>query len=60
MVLKQNFVLTPQSKWHTVWAGYELQIKKGLSTTLENYYMNAKQTVQLYENIWNNRFLRLF
>ena len=40
--------------------GYELQMKKGLSTTLDNYYMSAKQTVQFYENIWNDRFLRLF
>lgn len=39
--------------------GYDLQMKKGLSTTIDNYYMTAPQTVQFYENIWDGRFLKL-
>lgn len=40
--------------------GYDLQMQKGLSTTFDNAYMTAQNTVKFYEHIWNNRFLKLF
>lgn len=39
--------------------GYKIQMLHGLSTTLNNEYMNAEKTIAFYENIWNRRFLEL-
>ena len=39
--------------------GYQLQMVAGLSTTTDNAYMTAEQTIAFYENIWQNRFLEL-
>lgn len=37
--------------------GYKVRMKKGLSTTVDNQFMNAKDTIAFYEGIWNKRFL---
>jgi nicotinamidase-related amidase len=37
--------------------GYQLQMCKGITTTYDNQYMNAKQTIAFYENIWDKRFV---
>lgn len=37
--------------------GYKVRMKKGLSTTVDNQFMNAKATIDFYEGIWNKRFL---
>lgn len=39
--------------------GYDVQLKKGLTTTTDNKFMTAKQTISFYENIWQDRFLEL-
>lgn len=39
--------------------GYNLQMYSGLSTTYDNDYMKAQQTINFYESIWNKRFLNL-
>ncbi|TPR23161.1 isochorismatase family protein [Apilactobacillus timberlakei] len=39
---------------------YNVYMKKGLSTTVDNDYMSADQSVSYYESIWNNEFLKLF
>ncbi len=39
--------------------GYQLQMVAGLSTTTDNAYMTAEQTIAFYENVWQNRFLEL-
>ncbi|OFI45773.1 amidase [Floricoccus penangensis] len=39
--------------------GYNLQMVKGLSTTYDNDYMSAENTINFYEDIWNGRFLKL-
>jgi nicotinamidase-related amidase len=37
--------------------GYQLFMKKGLTTTLNNDLLGAKTIIEHHENIWNNRFL---
>ncbi|WP_442600343.1 cysteine hydrolase family protein [Neobacillus sp. D3-1R] len=37
--------------------GYELFMKKGLTTTLNNDLLGAKTIIEHHENLWNNRFL---
>lgn len=39
--------------------GYQIQMKKGLSTTFDNEFMTANQTIAFYESIWQGRFLQL-
>ncbi|QCR32497.1 cysteine hydrolase family protein [Lysinibacillus sp. SGAir0095] len=40
--------------------GYELSMKKGLTTTLNNDLLGAKTIIEHHENLWNNRFLTFF
>ncbi|EST11013.1 cysteine hydrolase family protein [Sporolactobacillus laevolacticus] len=40
--------------------GYQLFMKKGLTTTLNNDLLGAKIIIEHHENIWNNRFLTFF
>lgn len=39
---------------------YEISMKKNASTTYNNDFMSAENTIRFYENIWNNRFLTLY
>ncbi|MGX7025323.1 cysteine hydrolase family protein [Vagococcus hydrophili] len=39
--------------------GYNLQMPRGGTTTFDNHYMTAKDTIKFYEGIWDNRFLKL-
>ena len=36
--------------------GYENFIVQKATSTLNNPFMSAKETIDFYENIWNNRF----
>lgn len=37
--------------------GYEVQLQQGLSSTHDNQYMTAEQTIAFYEHLWQERFL---
>ncbi|GAJ25709.1 isochorismatase [Liquorilactobacillus sucicola DSM 21376 = JCM 15457] len=37
--------------------GYKLLMSHGLTTTWDNQFMNAQQTIDFYENIWKTRFV---
>lgn len=37
--------------------GYQLFMKKGLTTTLNSELLDAKTIIEHHENLWNNRFL---
>lgn len=39
--------------------GYENFMVQKATSTLNNPFMSAKETIDFYENIWNNRFLKL-
>lgn len=39
--------------------GYENFMVHNATSTLNNPFMSAKETIDFYENIWNNRFLKL-
>lgn len=39
--------------------GYQLQMVSGLSTTVDNSFMTATQTIAFYEGIWADRFMTL-
>lgn len=39
--------------------GYENFMIQKATSTLNNPFMSAKETIDFYENIWNNRFLKL-
>lgn len=39
--------------------GYESFMVQKATSTLNNPYMSAEETIDFYENIWNNRFLQL-
>lgn len=39
--------------------GYQLFMEKGGSTTADNSFMSAEQTIAFYEDIWRNRFATL-
>ncbi len=39
--------------------GYENFMVHKATSTLNNSYMSAKETIDFYENIWNHRFLKL-
>lgn len=39
--------------------GYENQMIKKTTSTLNNSFMTAKDTIDFYESIWDNRFLKL-
>lgn len=39
--------------------GYENTMYKQATSTLNNLFMSAKDTIRFYENIWNNRYLQL-
>lgn len=39
--------------------GYENVMYKKATSTLNNSFMSAKDTISFYENIWNNRYLQL-
>lgn len=38
--------------------GYKVLMCHGLTTTWDNQFMTAQQTISFYENIWNERFLQ--
>ena len=40
--------------------GYQLSMKCGASSTFDNQFMTAKQTIKFYEKIWEENFLDLF
>lgn len=40
--------------------GYQLLMKSGASSTFDNQFMTAKQTIKFYEKIWEENFLDLF
>lgn len=40
--------------------GYQLSMRYGASSTFDNQFMTAKETIQFYENIWEEYFLDLF
>lgn len=37
--------------------GYDLRMQKNMSTTYDNEFMTATQTIKFYEKIWDRRFL---
>ncbi|MGK4161864.1 cysteine hydrolase family protein [Limosilactobacillus reuteri] len=37
--------------------GYQVIMQHHASSTFDNKYMTAEDTINFYENIWNNRFL---
>lgn len=37
--------------------GYRLYMGRGMSTTYDNDFMSAAETISFYENIWQDRFL---
>ncbi|MBH0348854.1 MULTISPECIES: cysteine hydrolase family protein [Bacillus cereus group] len=39
--------------------GYENFMVQKATSTLNNPFMSAKETIDFYENIWNHRFLKL-
>lgn len=39
--------------------GYHLFLEKNLTSTYDNAFMSAEQTILFYEGIWANRFLTL-
>ncbi|MBO0451706.1 MULTISPECIES: cysteine hydrolase family protein [Enterococcus] len=39
--------------------GYQLTMLKNGSTTYDNEFLSASDTIAFYENIWNRRFLHL-
>lgn len=39
--------------------GYQLTMLKNASTTYDNDFLSASDTITFYENIWNRRFLDL-
>ncbi|KRK38944.1 hypothetical protein FD07_GL002008 [Levilactobacillus parabrevis ATCC 53295] len=39
--------------------GYDLQMTPGLTTTVDNQFMTAEQTIAFYEGIWNHRFVTM-
>ena len=39
--------------------GYENFMVQKATSTLNNPFMSAKETINFYENIWNHRFLKL-
>lgn len=39
--------------------GYQLTMLKNASTTYDNEFLSASDTISFYENIWENRFLQL-
>ncbi|MCH4009833.1 cysteine hydrolase family protein [Companilactobacillus sp.] len=38
--------------------GYELFMRPDMTTTYDNEYMTAEQTIQFFEDIWNSNFLK--
>lgn len=38
--------------------GYENFMVRNATSTLNNPFMSARETIDFYENIWNNRFLK--
>ncbi|ABJ68499.1 MULTISPECIES: cysteine hydrolase family protein [Pediococcus] len=40
--------------------GYNLQMQKNGTTTYDNEFMTAKDTIDFYEDIWKDRFLKLY
>ena len=39
--------------------GYNVQVKDGSVTTLDNDFMTASETIRFYKKIWNHRFARI-
>ena len=37
--------------------GYQLMMCRGVTTTYDNPFMKAKETIAFYEKIWDKRFL---
>lgn len=37
--------------------GYQVKMQHHTSSTFDNKYMTAEDTINFFENIWNNRFL---
>lgn len=40
--------------------GFEVQVGKNMTTTLDNQSMSAQSTISFYENIWNDRFATVY
>lgn len=40
--------------------GYQLFMERNLTSTVDNPYMSAKDTICFYEGIWDKRFLTLY
>lgn len=58
MVPKQSTVWDATIKFaHGL--GYENFMVQKATSTLNNPFMSAKETINFYENIWNHRFLKL-
>ncbi|MFC6261276.1 cysteine hydrolase family protein [Levilactobacillus fujinensis] len=39
--------------------GYDLQMTRGLTTTVDNEFMTAQQTIAFFEGIWDQRFVTM-
>ncbi|AYM03275.1 cysteine hydrolase family protein [Levilactobacillus yiduensis] len=39
--------------------GYDLQMTRGLTTTVDNKFMTADQTIAFFEGIWDHRFVTM-
>ncbi|WP_407886411.1 cysteine hydrolase family protein [Levilactobacillus sp. N40-8-2] len=39
--------------------GYDLEMTRGLTTTIDNKFMTADQTIAFYEGIWDHRFVTM-
>ncbi|TLQ04024.1 cysteine hydrolase [Pediococcus stilesii] len=40
--------------------GFQVQMKKGATSTYDNSYMTASQTISFFEMIWKDRYLKLY
>ncbi|WP_125762569.1 cysteine hydrolase family protein [Levilactobacillus mulengensis] len=39
--------------------GYDLEMTRGLTTTVDNPFMTAEQTIAFFEGIWDKRFVTM-
>lgn len=51
------FDSSPIHELETVTALVNKRIKRGATTTYDNPFMKAKETIAFYEKIWDKRFL---
>lgn len=40
--------------------GYEVQVGKNMTTTVDNNHMTAQETITFYEGIWDKRFAKVY